>query len=73
MENEISYNEAFEELQMIVSDMENGEISIDELSSKVKRASLLISVCKEKISKTEEDVQHILKELDDKKNIETDY
>ncbi|QES87489.1 exodeoxyribonuclease VII small subunit [Rhizosphaericola mali] len=73
MENEISYAEAFEELQMIVSDMENGEISIDELSSKVRRASLLIKVCKEKISSTEEDVQQILKELDDKKNIETDY
>lgn len=49
MENEISYAEAFEELQMIVSDMENGEISIDELSSKVRRASLLIKVCKEKL------------------------
>jgi exodeoxyribonuclease VII small subunit len=73
MENKISYTEAFEELQTIVSDMENGDISIDELSSSVKRASLLIKICKDKISSTEEDVQKILKELDDKKNVETDY
>lgn len=60
----INYTEAFEELQMIVGDIESGDISVDELSEKVKRASILIAVCKEKLFKTEDDVNQILKELE---------
>lgn len=65
MENsQANYTEAFEELQSIVSEIEQGEISVDELSEKVKRAALLIKICKTKLSTTEEDVNVILKELD---------
>ena len=63
MTKEISYDKAFEELQQIVSDMEEGEIGVDELSLKVRRASELIKICKEKLSSTEEDVSKILKGL----------
>lgn len=59
-----NYTEAFEELQTIVLEIEQGEISVDELSQKVKRAALLIKICKTKLSTTEEDVDKILKELD---------
>ncbi|MGB6151408.1 MAG: exodeoxyribonuclease VII small subunit [Pricia sp.] len=59
-----NYSEAFKELQEIVGEIEQGEISVDELSEKVKRASLLISICKNKLSTTEEDVNQILRELD---------
>jgi exodeoxyribonuclease VII small subunit len=65
MSKEIKYTEAFEELQQIVADIEDGEISVDELSVKVKRASKLIKVCKTKLTSTEEDVNQILKELED--------
>jgi exodeoxyribonuclease VII small subunit len=58
------YTEAFEELQQIVSEIEEGQISVDELSEKVKRAALLIRICKSKLASTEEDVNKILKELD---------
>jgi exodeoxyribonuclease VII small subunit len=61
---EISYDKAFEELQQIVRDMEEGEIGVDELSVKVKRASELIKICKAKLSSTEEDVSKILKGLE---------
>lgn len=64
MANEIKYTEAFEELQQIVSDMEDGEITVDELSIKVKRAAELIKICKNKLTATEEDVNQILKELE---------
>jgi exodeoxyribonuclease VII small subunit len=64
MANEIKYTEAFEELQQIVSDMEDGEITVDELSIKVKRAAELIKICKNKLTSTEEDVNLILKELE---------
>lgn len=64
MNKEINYTEAFEELQQIVRDMEDGEITVDELSIKVKRATELIKICKKKLSSTEEDVNQILKELE---------
>jgi exodeoxyribonuclease VII small subunit len=64
MKNELLYTTAFEELQQIVRDMEAGEITVDELSVKVKRAAELIAICKNKLSSTEEDVNLILKELE---------
>jgi exodeoxyribonuclease VII small subunit len=39
MSKENCYSAAFEELQQIVFEMEDGEITIDELSVKVKRAT----------------------------------
>ena len=44
--------------------MEDGEITVDELSVKVKRATELIKICKTKLTTTEEDVNQILKELE---------
>ncbi len=64
MKEKMDYTEAFEELQTIVAEIEDGEISVDELSEKVKRAALLIKICKAKLTSTEEDVNKILKELD---------
>ncbi len=64
MKDKINYTEAFEELQLIVIEIETGEISVDVLSAKVKRAAELIKICKAKISSTEEDVNAILKELE---------
>ncbi|RYG03506.1 MAG: exodeoxyribonuclease VII small subunit [Chitinophagaceae bacterium] len=62
---EPNYTEAFEELQSIVSEIEEGEISVDILSQKVKRAALLISICKKKLADTEGDVNKILRELEE--------
>lgn len=59
-----NYQAAFEELKTIVADIEQGEISVDQLSEKVKRATLLIKICKAKLTATEEDVNKILKELE---------
>ena len=63
-----NYTDAFQELQTIVADIENGQISVDELSQKVKRASQLIKFCKMKLATTEEDVNKILKEIDTANN-----
>lgn len=64
MNKELNYTKAFDELQQIVTDIEDGEISVDELSEKVKRASALIQICKTKLTSTEEDVNQILEELE---------
>jgi exodeoxyribonuclease VII small subunit len=60
----ITYTAAFEELQHIVREMEDGEITVDQLAIRVKRAAELITFCKKKLIHTEEDVQRILKELE---------
>ncbi len=60
----MKYTEAFEELQQIVSAMEEGQIGIDELAEKVKRATELIRICRLKLTSTEGDVQKILKDLE---------
>lgn len=57
----LTYTEAFEELQEIVKKMENADISVDDLSEKIKRASLLIKLCKDKLTKTEEEINEIMK------------
>lgn len=64
MPEKINYQNAFNELQAIVEEIEQGEISVDELSEKVKRAAGLIKVCKAKLTATEEDVNKILEELE---------
>lgn len=68
MEENLTYEEAFDELNVIVNDIEQGEITVSELSKKVKRAVVLISICKMKLTTTEEDVNKILKELEENKN-----
>lgn len=69
MEEKITYEEAFRELKEIVNEIEEGDISVDELSAKVKRASKLIKICKGKLTSTEEDVNKILEELQENDEI----
>ena len=64
MSKNTSYTDAFDELQIIVTEIESGEISVDELSDKVKRATELIRICKTKLTTTEENVNKILKDLE---------
>jgi exodeoxyribonuclease VII small subunit len=64
MSDNLTYQSAFMELQQIVTDLEEGEVNVDELSEKVKRATRLIAVCKSKLTETEEDVNKILRDLE---------
>ena len=66
MEKNKTYEAAFEELQNIVKEIESGSISVDVLSEKVKRAGELIRFCKEKLFRTEEEVNEVLKEIEKK-------
>jgi exodeoxyribonuclease VII small subunit len=68
MSENINYTQAFEELQAIVAEIENGQISVDDLSDKVKRASELIRLCKIKLTSTEENVNQILKDIETTEN-----
>ena len=64
----MNYTEAYEELQQLVQYMESGQINVDELALKVKRAAELIKICKVKLHETEADVQKILKDLEETSN-----
>ena len=57
---EIKYEAAFAELQSIVTKMENDELDIDQLSEQLKRAQELIKFCKDKLTKTDEEIQKLL-------------
>ena len=63
MEKKETYNEAIEKLRVIVEDIESGELDVDVLSEKVKEATRLIKLCKEKLFKADEEVKKILDEL----------
>ncbi|MDR1779122.1 MAG: exodeoxyribonuclease VII small subunit [Tannerella sp.] len=63
MEKQESYNESITKLREIVADIEQGELDVDILSEKVKEASRLIKVCKDKLFKADEEVKKILEEL----------
>ena len=45
MKKEITYEEAMSQLETIVKQLERNELSIDELSAKVKEATALVQRC----------------------------
>ncbi len=65
---ELTYSQALSELEKIVSDIESEEVDIDILAAKIKRASFLITFCKEKLRTTEEDVKTVLCAMKDDKS-----
>lgn len=54
------YEDAVKRLEEIVGSMENGELDIDTLGDKLREAKRLLKMCREKLSKTEQDVRQIL-------------
>ncbi len=58
MEN-LKYEEALKELETIVRKMEANEYDIDQLAIQLKKAQELIKFCKDKLTKTEEELQKI--------------
>lgn len=63
-EKKVSYNNAVAQLRQIIEEIERGELDVDVLSAKVREAGRLISLCKEKLLKADEEVKKILDELD---------
>jgi exodeoxyribonuclease VII small subunit len=62
---EMTYREATEEIEQILDKIENGEIDIDELTGQIKRAAQLLQTCKDKLFRTEQEVEQILRETID--------
>ncbi|MBK3519142.1 exodeoxyribonuclease VII small subunit [Carboxylicivirga marina] len=60
----LTYNDAVSEIEEILQQIENEELDVDDLSAKVKRVSALIKTCKDKLHKTEAEVEKILNDID---------
>lgn len=62
MPKEIKYEEALKQLETIVDKMENDELDIDSLGEQLKTAQKLIKLCKDKLTKTNEEINKILED-----------
>lgn len=62
-ENKITYETALKELNDIYQSMEDNSIGVDELTEKLKRASDLIKICRDKLKLTEEESKKILEQF----------
>ena len=59
---EMKYEKAVSELEEIVDKMERDELDIDQLSEQLKRAKVLVKLCKDKLTKTDEEIKKWLSE-----------
>jgi exodeoxyribonuclease VII small subunit len=57
MKKNLTYNEAYSEIEKIVSQIENEEIQLDILADKVKQAKELIEFCENRLRQIETEVQ----------------
>lgn len=58
----MKYEKAVCELEEIVEKMERDELDIDQLSEQLKRAKVLVKLCKDKLTKTDEEIKKLLSE-----------
>ena len=56
----MKYEDSIKELESIVRRMENDELDIDTLATQLKRAQMLIKSCRDKLTKTDEEIKSIL-------------
>ena len=56
----MKYEEAIQQLETIVSQIENNELDIDQLADCLKEAQKLIKLCKDKLYKTDEKIKALL-------------
>lgn len=65
MEKKMKYEEAVHEIERIVRQMENDELDLDSLAGQLKRAQELLKLCRDKLTKTEKDINAVLSSQDD--------
>jgi len=61
---DITYKQATTELEKILKELESDKLDIDDLEGKVKHAASLIELCKEKLFKTDAEIERILQKLE---------
>ena len=57
---EPSYRQSIEEIETILAKIENGKTDIDDLAAEIKRAAKILQDCKEKLFRTEQEVEKVV-------------
>ena len=60
---EMTYTQAFNELEELVKKMQDPECSIDNLSQYTKRSKELLEFCRKRLTATDEELKRILGEI----------
>lgn len=58
----MKYEEAIKNIESIVSMMESGKLDLDQLEEKLKEAQQLIKLCRDKLTKTDEEISKQLQQ-----------
>lgn len=61
---ELTYNEALEQLEQILSTLRSDSCDVDTLADRTRRASQLLTECRKRLTRTEEELAQVLEELD---------
>jgi len=56
MKTELNYTQAFQQLQTLVRQLEQGGIELNELTEKIEQANALIAICEAQLKQIEKDV-----------------
>ena len=59
-ETELKYEDALRQIEQIVEKLENNELDIDTMGEQLKTAQKLIWLCKDKLTKTDDEIKKIL-------------
>ena len=62
MKQPTTFEEATARLEAIVRRMEDGQLNLDEITSQLKEAKQLVKLCRDKLTKTDKEVNDILKD-----------
>lgn len=63
-DEKLTYSAALGELEKILSELRSENCDIDTLAARVRRATELISLCRGRLTRTEEELSKVLSELD---------
>lgn len=62
--NELTYEDALEQLEQILRSMQSDQCDIDKLASMTKRATELLAACRAKLTATEAELREILSKIE---------
>jgi exodeoxyribonuclease VII small subunit len=63
-EKKFSFNAAMQEVEQILALLEKGDLDVDEMSEKVKRATELLQTCKQKLYQTDAEIKAVFEKVE---------
>ena len=64
-DDDLAYVDAVTELEAILTELEDDEVDIDVLGTRVRRAAALIRLCRDRVASARMEVEEVVAELDD--------